>query len=354
MYLCVLEKINRMNRTKLFFGVAVMLIGSCFRAEAQDVHFSQYFANPIYLNPAYAGTYICPRVVTNFRLQWPQLSGKYISYSASYDQHFEKLSGGIGALFMGDRAADGGAIVAHAFSLVYSYNAFLTRSKKSSMRFAVQATYQQKHLEWDKMTFEDMIDPKYGFVYHTQEFLPTNTAGVFDFSTGVIFYSEHYYGGLAVHHFTQPKESFFDNTGKETRIPMKITANFGAIFDIKQSMKSEKSIGDMSISPNLIFQYQTRFTDGAAYSTINYGMYWSCYPMAVGAWFRQGFKNADAAIFLVGLEQEHFKIGYSYDFTIPSVDNKPGTGGSHEVSVVFYLPCPEKSRRIQKINCPKF
>jgi type IX secretion system PorP/SprF family membrane protein len=330
-----------------------MLIGSSFRVAAQDVHFSQYFANPIYLNPAYAGTYVCPRVVTNFRMQWPQLSAKYTSYSASYDQHFEKISGGIGVLFLGDHAAETGIITTNAFSVVYSFKADLTRNKKATMRLAVQATYQQKRLDFNRLTFEDMIDPKYGFVYHTQENLPTWTTGVLDFSTGVVFYSEHYYGGIAVNHFTQPKESFFDNKGNETRIPMKLTANFGAILDLKRSVRQEKTLGDMSLSPNVIFQYQTRFTDGAVYSTINYGMYWSCYPMVVGAWFRQGFKNADAAIFMVGIEQEHFKVGYSYDFTIPSTF-KPGTGGAHEVSALFYLPCPEKTRRIQRINCPKF
>ena len=345
-----------MNRTKLFFWMAIMLLGGSLRVAGQDVHFSQYFANPVYLNPAYAGTYVCPRLVTNFRMQWPSLSGKYTSYSASYDQHFEKLSGGIGVLFLGDHAAESGIITTNAFSLIYAFKANLTRDKKASMRFALQATYQQKRLDFNKLTFADMIDPKYGFVYRTQEEFPTWTKGIFDFSAGVVFYSEHYYGGIAVNHFTQPKESFYDTDGKETRVPMKITANFGAILDIKQSVRSEKTLGDMALSPNIIFQYQTRFTDGAAYSTINYGMYWLCYPMSIGAWFRQGIKNADAAIFLVGVEQEHFKVGYSYDFTIPSNTQyvKPQTGGSHEISASFYLPCPESSRRIQKMNCPRF
>ncbi|MCL2132137.1 MAG: PorP/SprF family type IX secretion system membrane protein [Lentimicrobiaceae bacterium] len=344
-----------MNRVKLSVWVAAMLLGIGFSAKSQDVHFSQYYANPVYLNPAYAGTYICPRLVTNFRLQWPQNSGKYTSYSASYDQHFDKLSGGIGVLFLGDRAAESGQITTHSVGLIYSFNAVLSKRKKASMRLAVQATYQQKRLDFNKLTFEDMIDPKYGFVYRTAEKLPTHTKGVFDFSTGIVFYSEHFYGGLAVNHFTQPKESFYDVNDKETRLPMKITANFGAVLDIKQGVKTEKSLGDMSLSPNIIFQYQNRFTDGAVYSTINYGMYWTFYPMAIGAWFRQGFRNADAAIFLVGLEQEHFKVGYSYDFTIPSKDNnKPSTGGAHEISAQFYLPCPQVSRRIQRINCPKF
>ena len=344
-----------MKRIRVVVLAAVIFTGLSVETAAQDVHFSQYFANTIYMNPAYAGSLVCPRISLNFRHQWPSVSAKFTSYSASYDQHFEKISGGIGILFLGDHAAETGQIVTNAVSLIYSFKADLT--KKVAMRLAVQATCQQKRLDFNKFTFADMIDPKYGFVYRTAENLPTWTKVVADFSAGVVVYSDHYYGGIAVNHFTQPKESFFDYDGKETRVPMKMTANVGAMIDIKKYMKTEKTFGDVSLSPNVIFQYQSRFTGGAVYTTINYGMYLACYPMVVGAWFRQGFTNADAAIFLAGIEHNHFKVGYSYDFTIPSNPDKyskPKTGGAHEVSAQFYLPCPEKSRRIRNINCPKF
>ena len=347
-----------MNRTRLFVWVAVMLTGFGFKAEAQDVHFSQYYANPVYLNPAYAGSYICPRIVTNFRMQWPNLSGKYTSYSASYDQYFDKIAGGIGVLFVGDHAA--GDIVhanlsTFAASLIYSYRANLTRDKKNALLLGVQATYQQKHLSFEELTFGDMIDSKYGFVYPTQEYFPGYTRGLADFSAGIAFYSERYYGGIAVNHFTQPKESFRDTAGNDARLPMKLTANFGTMIDLKKAMRTEKSVGDLSLSPNLIFHYQTRFGNGGVYTSLNYGMYFGCFPMMIGAWFRQGFENADAVIFLVGIEQKYLKIGYSYDFTIPSekaVGKMTRTGGAHELSAIFYLPCPEKGPRIPKMNCP--
>jgi len=54
---------------------------------AQDPEFTQFYANPLYLNPAFAGTARCPRVNLNYRNQWPAISGTYVTYSASYDQH---------------------------------------------------------------------------------------------------------------------------------------------------------------------------------------------------------------------------------------------------------------------------
>ncbi|MDR1180976.1 MAG: PorP/SprF family type IX secretion system membrane protein [Bacteroidales bacterium] len=351
-----------MNRVRLFILSAVALLGlGTPSMKAQDAHFSQFYANPLYLNPAYAGSIVCPRIVTNFRHQWPVLSSKYTTYAASYDQHFDAISGGVGVLFLGDRAG-AGTITTNAISLIYSFKADLTRDV--AMRIALQATYQQKSVDFSQARFGDMIDPKFGFVYATKETLEKYSKGVVDFSTGIIFYSDKFYGGVAVNHFTQPRESFYESTGKEVRLPMKISANFGAVLDIKQQRRREKNIGDMSISPNLIFQYQRNLSSliGESYSYLNIGLYYSCYPMIVGAWYRQGFlrkqqyaNRPDAFVLLAGIEYSFLKIGYSYDFTIPSIKaGKANTGGAHEVSAQFHLPCPVKSRRVRHINCPKF
>ena len=351
-----------MKRVRLFTLLMVVLGGIGMQsARAQDPHFSQFYANPLYLNPAYAGSIVCPRITTNFRHQWPVTTAKWTTYSASYDQHFDALSGGIGVLFLGDRAGMG-SITTNAISLMYSYKANL--SQKVAMRIALQATYQQKSVDFTNAQFGDMIDPKSGFVYQTMEKLDLYTRGVADFSTGIVFYSDRFYGGIAAHHITQPNESFYYNNNKEARLPMKLSGNFGAVFDIKQYQRREKNVGDMSISPNLIVQYQNRFSGGLSYSYINLGLYYTWYPMVLGAWYRNGllregqFTNRpDAVVFLAGIEYSFFKVGYSYDFTIPADNkkvNKPPTGGAHEISAQFHLPCPVKSRRVRHINCPKF
>ena len=47
----------------------------------QDPTFTQFYANPVYLNPALAGSTGCPRVSMNYRNEWPQLTGNYVTYS---------------------------------------------------------------------------------------------------------------------------------------------------------------------------------------------------------------------------------------------------------------------------------
>lgn len=308
---------------------------------AQDAHFSQFYANPLYLNPAFAGSNICPRVTLNFRDQWPEIAGTFITYAASYDQHFDKLSGGIGVSFYGDRAGEG-TINTYAASLMYSFR--LKVSKKFQMRFALQATYQQKSLDWSKLTFGDMIDPKYGFVYETSEIQPSKlTSGCFDVSTGFIGYTKHIYFGFAAHHITRPYEGFVTQT---TRLPVKWTGHFGAYFDLHRKSKKETSFGDVSISPNIIYQQQMNF------HYLNEGFYLNFYPFTVGLWLRHSFVNVDALIFMCGIQTSFLRVGYSYDITLSKLSNL--SGNAHEVSVQFLFNCPEKHRVIKDLNCPTF
>ena len=78
---------------RLFFSSFFALF-FVINVNAQDPEFTQFYANPIYLNPAFAGTNICPRVNLNWRNQWPGVSGTFITYSASFDQHSEAIHGG--------------------------------------------------------------------------------------------------------------------------------------------------------------------------------------------------------------------------------------------------------------------
>ena len=75
-----MKKILILLNLCLFFGLVN-------EVKAQDPTFSQFFANPLYLNPAMAGTNICPRISLNHRNQWPGIGKTYVTYSASYDQY---------------------------------------------------------------------------------------------------------------------------------------------------------------------------------------------------------------------------------------------------------------------------
>ncbi|MBD3636284.1 MAG: type IX secretion system membrane protein PorP/SprF, partial [Crocinitomicaceae bacterium] len=56
-----------MRSMKKIVTLCVVLIS--FQGLSQDPEFTQFYANPIYLNPAMAGTHGCPRVCINHRNQ---------------------------------------------------------------------------------------------------------------------------------------------------------------------------------------------------------------------------------------------------------------------------------------------
>ena len=87
---------------------------------AQDPTFTQFYSNPVYLNPALSGSSGCPRVAINYRNQWPQLTGNYVTYAAAYDSYFKNISGGVGLVAMHDVQGQG-TIQTSMIGASYSY-----------------------------------------------------------------------------------------------------------------------------------------------------------------------------------------------------------------------------------------
>ncbi len=324
---------------RLIFSLITLILMGKF-AFSQDPEFSQFYANPIYLNPAFAGSAVCPRVILNYRDQWPSITGTFVTYSASYDQHVDKLAGGVGVIVTSDRAGEG-TISTNSFSGIYSYRLAVTRD--FSINAALQAGYVDRRLAWEKLTFGDQIDPKYGFVYKGATLPPNSLSkGYLDFSTGIVGYTENFFCGIAINHLTEPEDGFYTIN----KIPMKITAHAGAVIDLLKRKNRTRSIEDITISPNILYQQQLKFNQ------LNYGFYVNWFPFVNGIWYRQNFNNSDALIFLAGIQQNNFKFGYSYDLTVSKLTNI--TGGAHEISFALQFRCHQPNKKIKMINCPAF
>ncbi|MBL4715121.1 MAG: type IX secretion system membrane protein PorP/SprF [Bacteroidia bacterium] len=317
---------------RIFSFVFTAIIGST--AFSQDPEFTQFYAAPLYLNPAFAGATVCPRMTLNYRNQWPNLSGTFVTYAASYDQYVRNLSGGIGFLLLTDRAGEG-TISNTQLSGMYSYHVDITR--KLSFKAALQATFVQKRVDWTKLRFGDQIDPRRGWIYETQEQQEQDMVLYPDFSAGMLLYSQNYYGGLAVNHLHEPDESFFNSTNKSP-LPRKYTVHVGGVIPLDR-----KRVHESTLSPNILFQMQEEFQQ------INVGLYLSRGPMVGGLWYR----NGDSFIALIGIQQGMFKFGYSYDATISKLGNpKDGTHGAHEFSIALQFKCRERKNKL--IACPSF
>jgi len=301
---------------------------------AQDPTFTQFYSNPLYLNPALTGATGCSRFSFNYRNEWPQLTGNYVTYSAAYDSYVKDIKGGLGFLAMYDQQAEG-TISTTMIGGIYSYN--LKINRKWSFNMGVRAAYIQKYLDWDKLTFGDMIDPRRGFIYQTGDVPRGGKRGLFDASAGAVIFGKYFYGGVAAHHMNQPDESMILGTSK---LPMRITIHAGGTVPIG---RRGRYTDGTTIKPAIIYQYQNGFQE------LNIGGYLNYERLNIGVWYR----NKDAMVFIIGLKADKFRIGYSYDLTVSKLGNGL-TGGSHEVSFQTDIKCRRKPKNFRKISCPSF
>lgn len=313
----------------MFLGVFSLLAQ---RAYAQDPQFSQFYANPLYLNPAMAGSKVCPRIALNTRLQWTAISGNYRTYAASFDMHANALQGGIGIRLMRDEAGQS-TITSHSMALMYSYHIKL--SSRFSLRLGAEVGFMQRGLDTRNLNFGDQIDDRYGFVYATQETFENADKIMFDAGAGAVVYSDIFYGGVAFHHINEPNEGFLGNS----KLPFKFTAHAGANIPIG---RRRKYAGEAFISPNILFQLQQSFYQ------LNVGIYACKGSFVGGLWYRSN----DSFIALVGFQKGIFKVGYSYDITISRLTN--ATAGSHEISLGFQFRCKPPRKRFKTFVCPSF
>ena len=232
---------------KLIISFIFFVFGISFVGRAQDIRFSQFYANKLYLNPALAGSGDHANVSLNYRNQWPNLDLPFVTYSFSYDNFIPSLNGGLGLLVMQDDQGNG-AIKTTTFSGAYSF--YLRVNRDLVFRPAIQASIIQKKLDLSDLIFPDQVSPIYGDVF------PHNTTGDpsdrswngMDFSVGIMAYYKNYYFGAAASHINQPSLSFDDF--EDDQLNAKYTFHAGAEFNLSGGLQANGLI----LAPALLFQ----------------------------------------------------------------------------------------------------
>jgi len=333
------DKMKTMVKHFIFL-LSALLLSSLTVLNAQDAHFTQFYANSLYLNPAFAGAERCPKISLNYRNQWPAMGPTYVTYSASYDQHLNALQGGVGLLLMND-VQGGGVINTTVISGMYAYT--LPVSRRFFIAGGFEASFVMKSINWD-FIFPNMIHPLYGPIYASLENpdIINDKRNYVDFSAGIIAFSEKTFFGVAVHHLTQPSEAFL--RGSDAVLPRKLTAHFGTEVTINSSKFRR---GELKIAPQLLYHQQGQF------QLFNWGLYVSRRGIIAGFWARQNFNfNYDAFIMLAGYKLDNIRFAYSYDLTVSNLRNS--TYGAHEVSVAYTFACHVKDKKFSTISCPMF
>lgn len=308
---------------------------------SQDPTFSQFYANPLYLSPSFAGATEEYRLSMNYRNQWPAIPGVFHTYSIGFDKAMPNFNSGIGVLATYDVAGSGDLSTTN-IGLIYSYD--FNISQDWHIRPGATFKFYYLGLNISKLIFNSQIT----LGGSTPPISPPpfdNVADV-DFAASTLVYNDKMWAGVTVDHLLTPKQSFY---GDESNLPVKVNL-YGGVRIAGQSRLRKKMIEAFSVAAN--FQVQGKF-----YQT-DVGLYYYKYPLVFGLWYRGvplvTSQAGDALIALVGFKTDVFQIGYSYDFTISNLI--ASTGGAHEISIVYEFTSftTGAKRKYRAIPCPEF
>ena len=323
--ICSRENISRYISGKFLIGI-FFVTGLIFSlsARAQDPQFSQFFSNPLYLNPAFAGTGMYPRIVSNYRNQWPSSGNTFVTYNLAYDQYVLGMQGAIGFQTLYDREING-SISTIQSSFVYCYH--IKVNDHFFLTSALQAGFTMKQFDTKNLIFPGMINQENGSITGNYALPIESGQKIFpDFSFGMVGQHNDLYFGLAVHHLTRPDQSILEGDGTGN-LPRKITLHFGAkLQEFSKGLISR----DFWLSPNVIYQQQ------GVFKQLNLGMYAVTNSLTFGAWYRNNISTRpDAVIGMIGYSTPFFQLGYSFDYVLS--DLALYSMGSHELSLIFYI-----------------
>ena len=323
-------------------------------AVCQDIQFSQYYAAPLFLNPAMTGATDCYRVGINARSQWTGLPGAFKTASIYADLNHSDIRSGFGIMALRDEIGTP-KLTTNAFSGFYSY--LVPFSSQFNIRFGVQGSYVSKTIGYNRLVFEDQFSGTSIINSNTADPVSNyNKKQYADFAAGVLIFGEKkYWIGFSSHHLSQPQQTFFKG---ESRLPRQYSIHGGYNFFLKKGSRSKEETW-IRITPTFVYKWQTKFDQ------VDLGAYIIKYPITLGISYRgimtkQDFKvsNNDALILLLGFQINSFSFGYSYDFTTSKL-NLANSHGSHEVSLVYLFCLDWPNRRkppknVRRLPCPDF
>ena len=335
---------------KVFF-LAILFAGAVLEANAQDPHFSQFFASPLTLNPAFTGKFEGNlRFSGNYRNQWPTINRAFVTTTLSMDapimrNHISATdTWGVGAMAYSDQSANG-ALKVNYITMSTAFHKGLDEDGYHQIGAGFQATYSNMMLDITNLKFADQLTP-FGFTGTTTEIFNNSNLknNYFDLNAGVLYTGStsddnNFYLGVSMYHLTRPEQHF---TGTFFLLNPRATIHAGGYFPVgptstlhlsglysSQAKASEAVVGGA-------LQFLLGADNNSAKPTSLY----------LGSWLRMN----DAVIPYVGLEFGDFRLGATYDANVSSLKTASEARGGMEISLIYI----KKSAESRGLPCPKF
>ena len=338
-----------MNRNLKSTFLVLSLLLLCFQGKAQDFQFSQFYAAPLYLNPALTGISQETRMGSVYRKQWPGLDYQFTAFSAYVDHYSFDHKSGVG-LSVSSFSEEFLKLNTTDISGFYAYN--LQLSERVAFQLGTQISYIQKRGTLENLLFGDQID------VFNQALLPNSADAVgglepfsyFSVGLGGVFTWDKLWIGISGHHFNRPSLAFYLRDGQTQHWP-KYSLQAGYTIPLDDPEFWEEGLGKfVHLMANYKRQGPFQFLDAGLQVLLN--------QLVVGGGLRtlpiqSDLPKRESVIGLVGLNlSAGLAVGYSYDYPISDVGSQ--TLGSHELSLryqFFYGTPKSRGQRSRVLPC---
>ena len=318
-------------KNKVAIAVVIMsgsLLLNSSVTKAQDVRFTQFYQNPLLMNPAIMGA--SPDMVAGlcYRNQWGSVSSGYSSYSFNgmypfyFSEDKNKLDAGLSV--MEDKA---GAFTSLNAMVAVDYNREIADDQYLCL--ALLGGYGQEAISTGGLTYDDQyVHGSYSSGNLSNESIVSTKKGYADVGFGFTWYMNpsvekskvNAYLGVAGFHMNQPNISM---TGAVSRLPIRMTYQGGV-----KILESDK----INITPNAMLATQNGNTESAIGCYLDY-IFSENFKMTLGVWYRRH----DAIPILLGFEFKGFSLGYSYDAVTSSISNLSSGIMANEITLTYRL-----------------
>lgn len=314
-----------MKQLLKIISFSILCILGTIRVNAQiDPHFSQYYANPLWLNPGLTGVMNGDyRVNINAKQQWSSITNSYLTAGASFDVAPTKNLA-FGGMILNQSAGDLNYNYLSALASA-AYRIRFGSAGLQMINFGVQAGILNKSFDASRITTGNQFSGG-GFNGGTptnESFSSTNTL-VPDVNFGVMYFDGNNdnqvnpFFGVSANHLTRPIDRFI---GNDVRIPIRYSAHGGTRIKVSDAL---------DITPNGLYMRQ-----GTA-RELSIGAYAQYYVNPeTDLLFGSNYRHEDASIIYIGMHLKNIAFGVSYDINTTNLSRATGSKGGLELSVSF-------------------
>lgn len=341
--------------TRLSLITAFAIAGQ--NLQAQDVHFTQFQAAPLTVNPAFTGGFSGQwRASAIYRDQWRSVTVPFRTFAVSFDAPIvqdltvdDYLAGGIQVY--NDRAGDGNLSNMSVLGSV-AYHKFLGANVDKALSVGFQGGYTQKSIDLSKLYFGDEFNSGI-FQQGTSSEFPglNNRVSYFTLNAGAswshsVNQNFGYTLGVGMMNINQPQESLRKKRNSDVGLSTRYTAQAGAVAYFTDNF---------SIRPGVLYQTQASATELIAGNEFNYivgdpEVRASATAVFAGLWYRSN----DAMMITAGMDWKGMRFGLSYDYNTSSLNSASNGNGGFEISLRYIAPSPIDFARKLIYPCSRF